>query len=66
MLARRRWKCSKTEWNALPDDERLERIAFEHHIQNQMNTLMTTLAEAKHNTPEVVTLIYLARMGALG
>lgn len=66
MLARRRWQCTADEWEALPPDEQLERIAFEYHIQKQADTFLEALTRNKHNSPEVVTLIHLAKLGALG
>jgi hypothetical protein len=66
MLARRRWQCTAAEWEALPADEQLERIAFEYHLQKQADSILETLARNKHNSPEVVTLIHLAKLGAMG
>lgn len=66
MLARRRWQCTAAEWEALPADEQLERLAFEYHLQKQADTILDALTNSKHNTPEVVTLIHLAKLGALG
>lgn len=53
------------QWAALGQDEQIMELAWDQYQQHELDWLLVRLREQEMNTPEVVTLITLAKLGML-
>lgn len=51
------------EWRSLSDADKDDLLAWQAHVERELDALLETLTKQEANSPEVVTVITLAKLG---